>query len=49
MENVDGKNFEIRKVCDKSLSDATRNSIREFCTVSEYFSLHPFMGLGKPA
>ncbi|PRW56880.1 hypothetical protein C2E21_4544 isoform A [Chlorella sorokiniana] len=30
-EEIKGKHFEIRKVCDRQLTDANRNSIRDFC------------------
>lgn len=30
-EEVDGKNFEIRKVCDNSVSEPMRASIKDFC------------------
>lgn len=30
-ETVVGKNLEIRKVCDRTISENTRSSIRDFC------------------
>lgn len=33
VEEIEGKALEIRKVCDRSISDNTRECIREFCTV----------------
>lgn len=30
-ENVDGKNFEVRKVDDVPATDAVRSSVRDFC------------------
>ena len=33
-EEIAGKHFEIRKVCDRQINDAQRASIRDFCTVS---------------
>lgn len=32
-ENILGKHFEIRKVCDREVTDSLRSSIREFCQV----------------
>ena len=32
-EEIAGKHFEIRKVCDRQINDAQRASIRDFCTV----------------
>lgn len=34
-EQVTGKNFEIRKICARQLTDAQRTSIREFCQVRD--------------
>ena len=32
-EEIPGKHFEIRKICDRQINDAQRASIRDFCTV----------------
>lgn len=42
-EEIVGKNFEIRKVCDRQINDATRSAIRSFCqqlvsSVNKYYA-----------
>lgn len=32
-EKILGKNFEIRKVCDNTVTEPIRAAIREFCTM----------------
>ncbi|KAL4443508.1 hypothetical protein ABPG75_011245 [Micractinium tetrahymenae] len=42
-EEIMGKNFEIRKVCNRQINDATRSAIRSFCqqlvsSVNKYYA-----------